>query len=187
LLQFAAMGETYDEKRLIRRRMQQQRMRLSAAEVARCSTAACQRLLELPSFRAARHVVVYAAVGNEIDPMLIAERASDTGKTVYLPGGDADRFEFVGGPSRAEVLASTEAELLFVVPGVAFDEHGGRLGRGQGWYDRALARHPQGLRVALAYEFQLVPWLPQSAWDIRMHAVVTEMRIVGGQAKEMHS
>jgi 5,10-methenyltetrahydrofolate synthetase len=118
--------------------------------------------------------------------MLIAKRASSAGKAIYLPGADPDHFDFVG-TTPTDVLPDTAADVLFVVPGVAFDERGGRLGRGRAWYDRALARHPQGARVGLAYDFQLVPVLPQARWDIRMHAVVTERRLVGEPPKETHS
>jgi 5-formyltetrahydrofolate cyclo-ligase len=181
------MGEIYDdEKRLIRRRMQDARRRLSAAEIGLRSTAACRRVLDLPAFDAARHVVVYAAIGNEVDPMLIAETAGAAGKRVYVPVPDRIRFEFVPTTAGAPTLTAAAEHVLFVVPGVAFDEHGGRLGRGDGWYDRALAPHALHPRLGLAYEFQLVPTLPQAPWDIRMHAVVTEERVVGGLAKEKH-
>ena len=160
-------------------------MRLSASDVVRCSLAVCERVLDLARYRDARDVVVYAAIGNEIDPMLIAERASAAGKAVYLPAGDPERFEFVARAT-ADVLPETAADVLFLVPGVAFDERGARLGRGRAWYDRALARHPHGLRVGLAYDFQVVPVLPRARWDIGVHAVVTETRLVGGPPKETH-
>ena len=65
-----------------------------------------------------------------------------------------------------------------MVPGVAFDPRGVRLGRGAGCYDRALARHPTALRVGLAYEMQVVPSLPEATWDVPMDAVVTEARVL---------
>jgi 5-formyltetrahydrofolate cyclo-ligase len=68
--------------------------------------------------------------------------------------------------------------VLFLVPGLAFDARGARLGRGAGSYDRALARHVNALRIGLAYEFQLVQRLPEAAWDIRMDAVATDARLV---------
>ena len=67
---------------------------------------------------------------------------------------------------------------MFLVPGVAFTPCGVRLGRGVGWYDRALGRHPRGIRIGLAYGFQVVPRLPEAPWDVRMHAVVTESRSI---------
>ena len=73
--------------------------------------------------------------------------------------------------------AGTEG-VVFLVPGVAFDPRGVRLGRGAGCYDRALARHPTALRVGLAYEMQVVPSLPEATWDVPMDAVVTEARVL---------
>jgi 5-formyltetrahydrofolate cyclo-ligase len=181
------MGETYDdEKRLIRRRMQDARRRLAAGEVGWRSAAACRRVLDLPAFRAARHVVVYAPIGNEIDPMLIAETATASGKRVYVPGPNRTLFEFVPRTPGAPRFTADAEDVLFVVPGVAFDERGGRLGRGDGWYDRALALHARHPRLGLAYGFQLVPGVPEATWDIRMDAVVTEERVVGGLPKEIH-
>jgi len=68
--------------------------------------------------------------------------------------------------------------VLFLVPGVAFDARGVRLGRGIGWYDRALERHPRSIRVGLAYGFQVVSRLPEAPWDVRMHAIVTEAGLI---------
>jgi 5-formyltetrahydrofolate cyclo-ligase len=70
-------------------------------------------------------------------------------------------------------------DVVFLVPGVAFDARGVRLGRGVGWYDRALGRYPRGIRIGLAYEFQVVPSLPEAPWDVRMHAIVTEAGLIG--------
>jgi 5-formyltetrahydrofolate cyclo-ligase len=81
------------------------------------------------------------------------------------------------------LLAPETRDVCFLVPGLGFDQRGVRLGRGSGWYDRALARHPQGVRVGLAYEFQLVPSLPEATWDVRMNAVVTEARVLDGIAQ----
>jgi 5-formyltetrahydrofolate cyclo-ligase len=173
--------------------MQDARLRLAASEVARCSAAACDAVLRLPSFAGARHLVAYAAIENEVDPVVIVERALEAGKAVYFPRDGGGRLEFVAAPAAAlrarerqipvppdgPPLPPRTESVLFLVPGVAFDEIGGRLGRGRGWYDRALARHAGGLRVGLAYDFQVVPRLPEAAWDVRMHAVVTEARLVG--------
>ena len=181
------MGETYaHEKALIRRRLEAGRSVLSAADVARLSAAACARVLAMPAFARARHVVVYAAMGNELDPAVIAERAAEQGKTVYHPRPSGERPGFAaasagaGGPGRPITVLSPRVDgVLFVVPGVAFDARGVRLGRGLGWYDRALAEHPHGVRIGLGYDFQIVPDLPEAPWDIRMHAVVSEARVIG--------
>jgi len=186
------MGDTHDQdKRLVRDELRARRSQLSPAEVAALSGAACARLLAAPTFGRARHVAAYAAVGNELDPALLVGEALAAGKRVYLPVESRERFDFAGialapdgvgqplPPDDGLRLSPDADDVLFLVPGVAFDARGGRLGRGSGWYDRALARHPRALRVGLAYEFQLVPRLPEAPCDVRMHGIVTEARLIG--------
>ena len=63
---------------------------------------------------------------------------------------------------------------LWLIPGIAFDDRGNRLGRGCGYYDRLLERHPGGYRMGVCWECQMVPQIPAMEWDIRMDAVATE-------------
>jgi 5-formyltetrahydrofolate cyclo-ligase len=63
-----------------------------------------------------------------------------------------------------------------VVPGIAFDAHGARIGFGAGYYDRLLPHLPGAYRLALAYDFQVQDSLPTEPHDIAMHAVVTPDR-----------
>jgi len=63
---------------------------------------------------------------------------------------------------------------LVMVPGVAFDSRGGRLGHGKGYYDKLLAAGEHTHRVAVAFECQMFPEVPMGRHDVRMHAVVTE-------------
>jgi 5-formyltetrahydrofolate cyclo-ligase len=86
------------------------------------------------------------------------------------------------GSSLGAALDPTAEAVLFLVPGVAFDPRGVRLGRGDGWYDRAFARHPGGVRLGLAYEFQVLADLPEAPWDVRMHGVVTDARVIDAGA-----
>ena len=137
-------------------------------------------MLALPDFAAARCVGLYAALGNELDPSRIAEAARAAGKRLYYPGSRGDRPGFVPeGTTEGSPLPSTPGAVLLLVPGVAFDVRGVRLGRGDGWYDRALAQHPDAIRLGLAYEFQMIQRLPEEPWDVRMHTVVTDARLVG--------
>ncbi len=177
------MGESHeDEKQRLRRRIEAMRTALPAAEVARLSAAAAARVLQLPAFTAARHVVVYAAMRSELDPSMIADRAGREGKRVYHPARRTDPPGFVAVDGSQDRLLPPADGVLVLVPGVAFDASGVRLGRGAGWYDRALAEHPHAIRVGVAFDFQLVPSVPEDAWDVRMHAVVTDARLVGEPA-----
>ena len=62
---------------------------------------------------------------------------------------------------------------LIVVPGVAFDRHGNRLGRGRGYYDRFLCQHLNVKRIGICFDFQLVDEVPAEAFDIRMEEVIS--------------
>lgn len=181
-------------KRLLRTRLRAARRNLSAAEVTCLSAGVCARAMALPAFSAARHLVTYAAADNEVDPQAVAAAAVAAGKIVYYPRMAGVELEFLHAepstfksgtgeilePTAGEPLPPTAEAVLFLVPGVAFDRLGARLGRGYGYYDRALARHRNATRIGLAYDFQVVPSLPEVTWDVRMHAIVTEARLLGG-------
>lgn len=180
-------------KRLLRARLRAARRALPSEVVIAASAAAAQRILELPGFVAARHVVAYIPVEREIDPGAVVTTAKVSGKCVYYPRRTGGTLEFLaaephtfrhgpGGipePVAGVPLPHEPAGTLFLVPGLAFDLRCVRLGRGAGGYDRALAAHPDALRIGVAYDFQVLPLLPAAPWDIPMHAVATEARLVG--------
>jgi 5-formyltetrahydrofolate cyclo-ligase len=168
------------------------RQGLTAAAAAELSRSACARLLERPVFGAAVHIVAYSPVGNEVDPGDLADAARLTGRPVFYPRRIGDTLEFLradpatlrpssGGllePSHGDRLSESAADVLFLVPGVAFDRRGARLGRGAGCYDRALTRYAKARFLGLAFDFQVVPFLPEASWDVRMHAIVTDARLL---------
>jgi 5-formyltetrahydrofolate cyclo-ligase len=69
------------------------------------------------------------------------------------------------------------------MPGVAFDEHGHRVGYGGGYYDRYLERHPGLIHIALAFEFQIFPEVPFEVHDILPEKIVTEQRVLVQEKK----
>jgi 5-formyltetrahydrofolate cyclo-ligase len=164
-----------DTKIALRRAMIERRARLTSGEVVMRSAAVCARVLALPEFATAERVVTYGPIGREVDPSAVVAAAVTRGTPVYRPV--RARIAFVGD----DVLTPEHGGrgILFLVPGVAFDERGVRLGRGDGWYDRALAPFPAAWRLGLAFEFQMLPVVPASASDVPMHRVVTEERVLG--------
>ena len=150
--------------------------------------------------------MVYVPIRGEIDPIFVASRAIAAGwrlcvgrgtsttstlqsvavKPSLIAGGawhrescEPDAWGMPVPRDHVPVRASSLTAVL--VPGLAFDEHGHRLGRGAGVYDRFLATLPPNvLRIGLAPEALVAPQLPVEAHDVPMHVVVTERRVIRG-------
>jgi len=153
------------------------------------------RVLSLDAFERSRTLAVYAPIGAEVDPSVIAAAALARGKRLAYPvlDGDARALRFaactpaalVAGalrclapPPEADPVAPGEIDLV-LVPGIAFDRAGRRLGRGRGHYDATLAAlRSDALRLGLAFELQLVPEVPQEPHDAPLDGVVTEARVL---------
>jgi 5-formyltetrahydrofolate cyclo-ligase len=146
------------------------------------ATAALQ---DTPEWRAARTVFLYRSVPPELSTVGLANAAWRTGKRVLFPrvGGDRMTLHAVAGwtgfeagagplgipqPPAGPAVPPEEVDLA-IVPGVAWDRQGGRLGRGGGHYDRLLPR----LRLAwgVGFSVQLVPAVPREAHDQAVHRV----------------
>lgn len=95
----------------------------------------------------------------------------------------------VKGTGAAQSQSTTGSALpkhtILFVPGCAFDEKGGRMGYGGGFYDRFMEKYPDVLRVALAYEEQLTEKVPREAHDKAVNVIVTEKRLVQVSQGEM--
>jgi 5-formyltetrahydrofolate cyclo-ligase len=150
------------------------------------------QLRGLACYHTAPALIAYVASENEVptDRAL----ADDVGshRHVYLPkdGATACFVRWQVGealiPGRGGVWEPLDGEPLApgttamaLVPLVAWDEHGTRLGRGGGFYDRVFADGRADIvRVGLAYEFQYWPDLPRDPWDVPLHYVITEQRVM---------
>lgn len=136
----------------------------------------------------ARRLVLYAAIDGELPTAPLAELAVGAGKACLWPRLAGDVLEFA--PARVEELVSgrygvpapapgvpatrlDEGDLV-LVPGVAFDRRGRRLGRGGGHYDRALARAGGAVAVGVGYAFQQVEEVPVEAHDRPVQAWLCE-------------
>jgi 5-formyltetrahydrofolate cyclo-ligase len=168
-----------------------QRRCLASGSCDGLSHAAQVRLLETPEFAEAATLGLYSSVFNEVSTEELFHAARRLGKRVVYPRVCGELLEFVEvirqselkpgsfgilEPSGAEVVPTAALDLL-LVPGVAFDQKGYRLGYGKGFYDRSLHkvdRRP-GL-VGLCFDFQLVAELPVETHDIGMDMLVTEAR-----------
>jgi 5-formyltetrahydrofolate cyclo-ligase len=183
------------EKRALRERLIALRAGLPPAAREAASRAIAERLANLPAWRNARTVALHAPLGAEVDTAEIARLAQAAGMRVAWPRisrtGAALEFascavsELVPGPARAlEPPASSpslplDAIDLIVVPGVAFDTRGGRLGRGRGHYDATLGLlRPGTARVGLGFDEQVVDRVPVEPHDVPLDVVVTGSRVL---------
>ena len=183
------------EKRALRERLITVRAGLPPAAREAASRAIAERLANLPAWRNARTVALHAPLGAEVDTAELVRLAQAAGMRVVWPRisrtGPALEFaccavsELVPGPARAlEPPASApsvplDAIDLIVVPGVAFDALGGRLGRGRGHYDATLALlRPGTARVGLCFDEQVVDQVPTEPHDVPLDVVVTGSRVL---------
>ncbi|MFF9285747.1 5-formyltetrahydrofolate cyclo-ligase [Streptomyces griseosporeus] len=185
-------------KRTLRRDFLAVRNALSASDLREAADALARRALELPELARARTVAAYVSVGSEPGTLALLDALRARGVRVLLPAllpdNDLDWGEYTGPGSLARVQHGGKMALLepagerlgpeavtaadaVLLPGVAVDARGMRLGRGGGSYDRVLARldragaHPA--LVVLLYDTEVVASLPEEAHDRPVHAVVT--------------
>lgn len=183
---------TAGAKRELRQRIAELRRRLDPAELGAFSQAIARRAETLPAFLDARTVALYLPLRGEIDTHPLIEGLRARGRLPVfprvVPGSRILAFSPVHDPAQLqrgplglrEPPAGDEIPLseidVFVVPGVAFDSAGRRLGRGGGYYDATLASAPKALRLALCLEAQLVPTVPVDATDEPVDWIVTPER-----------
>lgn len=185
----------------LRRQLRKTRRSLSKAEQRLASQKLFRQLAQHPLFRRARHIALYLPNDGEIDPRALLAEAQRRGKATYLPvlnpwprtrmvfqrimpgeqllpnrfGIKEPRFS----PARQRPVWALD---LLLMPLVGFDEAGGRLGMGGGFYDRSLAfkrRRKKGHKptlLGLAHECQKVDKLSLASWDVSMQAIVTDRR-----------
>jgi 5-formyltetrahydrofolate cyclo-ligase len=164
----------------------------------------CERLVSLPEYRQARTVLYYVDARSEVrtrDYLATALRHDKRIVVPYCVAGELELFllesmdELAVGmyrilEPRPELRAqpgkrvSVEELDLIVVPGVAFDRRGARMGHGKGYYDRLLEHaRPDTPLVALAFECQLFPEVPTEAHDVFMDRVLTEVAVYPGRGR----
>lgn len=174
----------------LRRRMVNWRAAQDPPVAARRSRLALEYLLRDPCWRKARSVGLYMGIRAEIDTGALLAQAFATGKQVYLPrivDKKARTMQFAACVSIADLspgvwrilepLPGPEPERLdlIVLPGLAFDKSGLRLGYGGGYYDSYLGSSCRvELTMGLCYSFQIVERIPADPWDVRVNGLCSE-------------
>ena len=146
-----------------------------------------ERLKANSQFSHARTLFIYSSLSDEVDTTTLLDSLALCGKTVVLPKVvDAENMELrlyigrqdfaVGSYGIMEPTGKLFTALhdidVAVVPGMAFDRNGHRLGRGKGYYDRMLAQMPQAYKIGICFDFQLMENIPHDTHDISMDEVI---------------
>lgn len=185
-------------KKVLRETIIARRLAMGADEVATLSNQIAARLLALPEYREAKQIMSYVAFRHEVETRDIITRSLAMGKKVAVPLTvsrekkliPSQVYDFPGDlapgcwgileprPETLRPVDPSEIDLV-LVPGLAFDRQGHRLGYGGGFYDRFLAQLPApSTSVALAYSFQVLPEVEHGENDWPVDIIITEAEII---------
>ena len=178
---------TKDEIRSV---MRAKRRALSAETAAKNSAEISKRLFALPEFRRSETVMVYMSAFKEpstdaiLDRVLSEKRAvvpvCDTEKHTIIPSYINSKNDLASGAygirePKNIMKADIDDIDLALVPGLAFDLHGARIGFGEGYYDRFLSEF-RGVKLGICHDFQLLSEIPSLDHDSAMDIIITEKR-----------
>ncbi len=179
-------------KRALRAATLAKRRELTPMQVSSQSLALQRRFLELPEVQRAAVLALYAPIHHEVETAAVAGALLAAGRTLLYPAVHADQLRFCrvsamtdlapgsfGIPEPKGEPCDPAAADLIVVPGVAFDLLGRRIGYGKGYYDKTLHRlEGSGRLVGFCYDFQLFEEIVGEPHDVTMDLIVTELRVV---------
>jgi len=176
------------DKAALRRAIGAKKRSLAPEEIGVRSAVLAEKLFRTEQYRQCGALYAYLAFNQEVRTRPIIERAWADGKRVAVPkvlGGEMaflwiDSFDALvessfGIPEpAANGPAADDGDALVLVPGLAFDPEGHRVGYGGGFYDRFLRREPRHPTIALCYDFQLFDRLEAEAHDVPVDAVIAD-------------
>lgn len=147
-----------------------------------------QHLLNHPRLKKAHTIMLYYSLPDEVDTHTVIDSLLMNGKTILLPrvtGEETMELRRYTGPRdlslgaygimepTGNVFDDYQSVDLAVVPGMAFDMSGNRMGRGRGYYDRLLPLLKHTYKIGVCFPFQLVESVPHDVYDVRMDEVIT--------------
>jgi 5-formyltetrahydrofolate cyclo-ligase len=183
-------------KNEIRNHIRQQRRNQSPSIIQRKSKAIWELLSSLQEFNRAGTIAFYVSIAREgeVDTIPMIEESLALGKRICVPKvvesfglrffeirsmKDLNRGSFgILEPAGVSKILPQAIDLV-IVPGIAFDKSGNRLGFGKGYYDKFLSKlKGEKPIIALAFDFQIIDGIPSSKNDVRVHKIITETRII---------
>lgn len=185
------MAQNAEKKEALREKMRAERDALTLKEI-HDQTMDCLRQLEkLTAYKENEWIYTYMAIGSEVDTISMMQEFIRQGKKLAVPKVEGDVIAFYeiqsvkdckpglwGILEPVSYKAPAQDAGLILLPGLAFDEKGNRLGYGGGYYDKYLKSRPDCICAALSYELQILEEVPHEEHDCRVDYIVTPERII---------
>ena len=190
------MDDILDTKDKVRRYIRRKREALSLTWVAEASGCVAQRFLALDVVQDAETVCLYLAIAGEVQMDGVIATCRERGQRILVPAYREDHHDYGfkelkavtalvpglwGVPEPDEAAwADVGSSACIAVPGVSFDELGGRIGHGKGYYDRLLVfanSDPRYSKIGVCFDFQRVDGVSREAWDVGMDWIVSESHL----------
>jgi len=172
--------------------MREQRQALSPALHAEKSEIICQRLEQLPQYKDAKKILVYVSAKDEVSTHSLIKDALAEGRQLYAPKIQGETLAIcplntwedlrpgtfgILEPYEIANPAEPEEMDLIIVPGLAFDSRGHRIGYGKGHYDRLL-KSTRGYKVGLAFAEQMLETVPDETHDVPLDLIITDKSLI---------
>ena len=173
-------------KQELRRTIREQKRAMTAEDIQRRSARLAELFFQSEAYRGAKTIYGYLPYNQEVRTVPMLEQALKDGKRVAVPKcyGDEMKFIFMDDLSKVEKgyagipepiadgPVADDPTALVLMPGLAFDPQGHRIGYGGGFYDKFLAQEPDHPTLALCYDFQMLPHLETEEFDIPVDCVL---------------
>ncbi|MVX62750.1 5-formyltetrahydrofolate cyclo-ligase [Clostridium chromiireducens] len=190
-----------NDKKTLRKEILTKRKDIDNVEKEKMDKKILNKFYESKFYKDATNIFVYISYDSEIDTRLIINKALKDNKKIYVPRTEfetriMDAVEIksfdnliksnygILEPSKNEPCINPNELDLIVVPGVAFDRNGGRMGYGAGFYDRYFKKITKDnieriIKLALAYNFQVLDKVPMNEQDVPVDFIITEKEFIG--------
>ena len=174
------------DKKELRRTIRERKRAMTEEEIVSRSDKLGQLFAQSEAYKAAKTIYGYLPYNQEVRTVPMLERALREGKRVAVPKVYGEEMRFIYLTDLTKVAkgysgipepiedgpVAEDVHALVLMPGLAFDRQGHRIGYGGGFYDKFLAREPEHPTVALCYDFQMLPELETEEFDIPVDTVL---------------
>jgi len=181
------------DKKQIRSAVIRKRKEMTPEDISRGTGEILRRLCALPQYLDAEVIYTFVGCKGEVDTSTLILKGLADGKKVAVPRclGDVMEFFYIGSldelspgmmdipePVPVPEKQAHEENALMIMPGLAFAPDGGRVGFGGGYYDKFLAAHPDLVKVAVAFSWQIFDSVPTNEFDVPVPVIVTDEEVI---------